>query len=199
MNELSPKTDDRDARLQRRLNLSLPVAALAAIGATSLYVVSSDKVDVRPSVAILEAPLMPSKAPLRSSYRVSDNGTLLRPDGEPAAMDATITGYVDSASIQGTRVSVSGWAADIKSKTPATWIVITLNEQSSFEIKPALPRTDVVAALDMPSAELSGYLMNFSVNAGDDVGQMRVRVFAVNSDGGAKELIYPADFPFRRQ
>lgn len=186
-----------DAALQKRLNWGLVAAAVAAICATGLFAIVSDRSDVRPTTSVSAPPLFgqaPAPVP-QLAYRLSDEGVLIGPDDQavPAAKD--IRGYVDSVSVDSTVVRVNGWAVDAGRREPAFRIVAILNGQFSIMDVPTVRRPDVATALRIPSVETCGYSLRMPVPRG--LSPTRLRIFALRKDGAAQELTYPADYPFK--
>lgn len=194
-----PLPDTADAVMRRRLNRSLPVALVAALCATALYVNISGNTVFQPTASVSAPPLIPDTPPPPPlpSFTLSDAGTLLRSGNQAVAVANDVRGYVDGVTIEGASVRISGWAVDATARKPASLIVVMVNGQSVSGGVPAASRPDVTAALRIPSAEMSGYAIRVAIAPDASPKSTRVRVFALRADGAAHELVYPADYPFR--
>lgn len=184
--------------MRRRLNRSLPVALVAALCATALYVNISGNTVFKPTTSVSAPPLIPDTPPPPPlpSFTLSDAGVLLRPGNEAVAVANDIQGYVDGVTIEGTAAVINGWAVDATARKPASLIVVTVNGQSAAGGVPALPRPDVATALRIPSVGMSGYSVRLAIAPDASPKSTRVRVFALRADGAARELVYAGDYPF---
>lgn len=192
---------DRQAATRKRLNRSILVAACAAIAATGLFAISASRTEFKPTVSVLlpsTAPSVISTAEISQPYRLSDEGVLSTSEGTMVPRAENMVGHVDIIHFEGANVLVTGWAADKAAKLPATRIVVMVNGMSLAVGAPTIRRPDVAAALKLRSIELSGYVVRFPLAEGTSPASTRLKVFALRRDGAAHELIYPVDFPFRR-
>jgi hypothetical protein len=198
MSDLHP-SDDPEARLQRRLNWALPIASLAAACAAGAYFFLPAGTGEQSRMTVMPPPLRDlgtAAATPAQPYRLSEAGTLLRPDGSAAANSASLTGYVDTVSVQGAEVSLRGWAFDHASKTPAALVLVLVDGIAVVQGKPGSLRGDVATALKVPAAERSGYTIRFTLPPDANGADMVLRVFALDKSDAARELIYPLNFPF---
>jgi hypothetical protein len=124
-------------------------------------------------------------------YELSENGVLLDPDGCAVTNSDQVAGYVDVVHFAEEFAFLSGWAVDLRTRQPALRVLAMVNGKGSGVAKPEIARPDVVAALQMPEAETSGYLMAVRLPAGPLPSQGDVRVFAIAADGAARELPLP--------
>ena len=177
--------------------LLLP-AVLAAV-VTALFAISLE--EFTPAVRI-DAPKARSEvsgvASAGAQYQLSNDGLLTRLDGVKLHATEQILGYVDTVQFQGRSVVVTGWAVDLAAQRPAYRVIVMSNGLSAGEGAPSLLRPDVAAALHLPSTEASGYAVMVHLPANVRQELIRLRVFALQAGGGARELNYGADFPFSR-
>jgi hypothetical protein len=186
--------------MRRRLNRGLPVALVAALCSTALYVNISGNTVFKPTTSVSAPPLIPDSPPPPPppSFALSDAGALLRPGNAAVPVANDIQGYVDGVTIEGTAAVINGWAVDATARKPASLIVVMVNGRSAAGSVPAMSRPDVTAALRIPSAEMSGYAVRVTIAPDASPKSTRVRVFALRADGAAHELVYPANYPFGR-
>jgi hypothetical protein len=130
-------------------------------------------------------------------YKLSENGLLLNPDGSEATTRDEVTGSVDAVHLDDEFVFFFGWAVDLKMHQPVSRVVAIVNGSAHGVATPAIPRPDVVAALKLPNAELSGYLMAARLPVGSTPSQASVRVFAIAADGAVRELKIPPSYSFK--
>ena len=120
-------------------------------------------------------------------YRLSTNDVLLGPNGSAVNASNQINGVVDAMHFEGEFVFFLGWAADLRLRQPVQQVVVMVDGKATGAAKPALSRPDVAAALGLPNAEMSGYLMAARLPAEPTTD---IRVFAIAA-GGAQELKLP--------
>ena len=149
--------------------------------------------ELRQMIAILD----PMWAALEAvpPYELSENGVLLKPDGDAATISDEVAGCVDLVHVEDDLVFFRGWAVDLKMRGPVRRVVALVNGIARGTATPAMQRPDVAAVLQLREAEASGYLMAARLPAGSMPHQADVRVFAIAADGAARELQLPAAYP----
>ena len=127
-------------------------------------------------------------------YELSENGLLLEPDGSAATTSDEVAGSVDAVHFEDEFVFFFGWAVDLKMHQPVPRVVAIVNGSARGVATPAIQRPDVVAALRLPKAEVSGYLMAARLPVGSAPSRADVRVFAIAADGAVRELRMPPSY-----
>jgi hypothetical protein len=177
----------------------LPVALVAALCATALYVNISGNTVFKPTTSVSAPPLIPDTPPPPPLpvFTLSDAGALLRSGNEAVPIANDVQGYVDGVTIEGAAMLINGWAVDATARKPASLIVAMVNGQSAAGGVPTISRPDVAAALRIPSVGMSGYSVRVVIPPDASPKPTRVRVFALRADGAARELVYSSSYPFR--
>jgi len=206
-----PVGDERAAK--RKLNRAVAVAAFFALLATGLFIYTRDVTELQESVSFSSpvsadqsggnerapaARQVPAVSP-SPIYRLSPDGMLLTEDGTPLPLAEKVVGYVDTMRVSDGNASAAGWAADLTSKEPAARVIVMVDGLSRGDAECSLPRPDVAAALKIPQLQSSGYIVTVHLPEAATPQQTSVRVFAITADGATRELIYPADYPFKRE
>ncbi len=101
-----------------------------------------------------------------------------------------VTGWVVS-SLTDDRVSIAGWAADLKTGTLTEAVLLFLDGEFLGTVETSSPRTDVVASFDLEGIENSGFYFEMPLTDPDTLKSRRLRIFAVSSRGVAGELHSP--------
>lgn len=200
MSEQPPDAVASDAAMRRRLNRGLPVALVAAVCASALYVNISGNTVFKPTTSVSPPPLAPDgpAVPPLQPYRLSDAGALAGPDNAAVPIVGDVQGHIDQVAIEGAVVTIVGWAVDATARKPASQVIVVLNGQAVSNGVPSVARPDVAAALKAASLEKSGYSVRFTMPPDASPASARVRLFALRKDGAAHELVYPDGYPFKR-
>ncbi|MGE4061473.1 MAG: radical SAM protein [Sphingomonadales bacterium] len=108
-----------------------------------------------------------------------------------------IRGFVEAFVLEDGKVFISGWAVDLKSGRPCTFIIVFLKKVNSLVIRPTERRPDVVQAFSKASVEMCGF-SNLGTRTNDpDSIYLDFHVWALDERGCARELkctrLAPAD------
>jgi hypothetical protein len=149
-------------------------------GVLSFYEVDRTQVEVRLN------PLA-NAAVRRYSTSVDSSGQeFLELDGVDIPVGNHIGGGMDSITIDGDLWRITGWAANVATGTPATDIVIMLDDESVFASPPNTVRPKVGEVLGNPDLSSSGFAFAISLDQVESASS--VRVFAVIGTKEATEM-----------
>jgi hypothetical protein len=124
-------------------------------------------------------------------YKLSESGHLLKPGGGKATISRKVRGRVEVIHVEDDLVCLRGWAVDLRMRRPAVLVVALVKGAARGTAALGLQRPDVARALKLPEAAKSGFLMAARLPSGLVPGQGDLRVFAIASDGAARELRLP--------
>lgn len=161
--------------------------ALVAAGATLWPAIAGAK-DCGLSTSArraLEQELESSKCPVRADAEGLTIGCAKK-RLEPAA---DLAGFIDEATARDGKLSVRGWAADLNGSCPASVVLLIVDDKLRSTAQPSLPREDVARAHGNSALTNSGYVFETAVAKDFDPAKSKIRVFAVNGDSKARELI----------
>jgi hypothetical protein len=117
------------------------------------------------------------------------------PHGGVEAEGDWLTGCIDAVTVEDERVFMTGWAVDLRERRPVSRVVAMIEGSVQGVAVPSIRRVDVAIALQLPEAEISGFLLAVRLPAGVSPGPHNMRVFAIAGDGRALGLAVP---PIRR-
>lgn len=211
-----PTASEKPFAVHRRLNRAIIVAAiLAGLSASVFYygerqtnvaLTATSKPSAEPAQNVAGPVVGQSSQPAIAAskmdpavFHLSEAGALVGKDDVRVPPADQTAGYVDLITFDGPNTFISGWAADAAHKQPAARVLVFVNGTSAASVEPSKSRPDVSASFNGAWAEPSGFVATVQLPAGKTPSTLVVRVFAFDADGKARELIYPATYPFRRQ
>jgi spermidine synthase len=127
-----------------------------------------------------------------------DEGALLvSAAGDSLPIAATsLRGFVDAAVVEGNRVSLVGWAADVDAAHPADTLLVFLNDRFLTRGTTGVHRPDLVDAFGKTGLTSAGFRWSFPRDVFGEASEPRIRVFALAEGGRATELRYGTAFPW---
>ena len=129
-------------------------------------------------------------------FREYDPGTqesIISGQGEKLRLHpGYLKGWVDRATLQDSKLVLTGWAADVPNAQLPKSIWVFVNDKLAHVGSPTIPRPGVAHFLKMPLFQ-TGFTFTLSV---EDTNNLKVRVYAVSEVGLASELAYGPGYPF---
>lgn len=135
----------------------------------------------------------------KSNIAPEDLDRLITPDkNQMLEVEANlVSGWVDQSTNESGKVTLSGWAANIKALEPAETIVITKDNKVIFEAPTGLKRADVARHFSSDRLMDSGWRASFPSSIMGNMDCSSLRVFGVSSNGIASELAYHKGYSWR--
>jgi hypothetical protein len=116
---------------------------------------------------------------------------IIRLAGRDIPVEQGFAGFLESASRSGNTVTFTGWAIDEKGGSPAREVLIFVGDTLWGPIWLGVARPDIGRGKVFMQSGFDGLL--YGVPPAE---QKNVRAFALLADGTARELQYPAGYPF---
>jgi len=99
-----------------------------------------------------------------------------------------LRGHINVADDRSDHVVLAGWAADVKNSQIPEAIVIFLNGNFFYSGSSNRKRPDVVKVFDSAALLRAGFQYSFPLSLFNDIGDSKVRIFALSKQGVASEI-----------
>ena len=173
------------ARFDRRLNLALIAVGTLCLIAGTLYL--RIKADTGPAVAP-SASAEPATTGALGPVRLGANNTVVNSAGQSVPLCTGVLGFFDGFHLENQQLVAKGWAMDQSRARPVVKLLLFVNGRLLGQGKPGVSRPDVASALNLKSAEQSGFALVVPLQGTVIQPTDRIRIFATDDRTCAVEV-----------
>jgi MoaA/NifB/PqqE/SkfB family radical SAM enzyme len=121
---------------------------------------------------------------------------LLDATRQAVAINESIQGRIERCAVEGGKILVKGWAADMKARRPCLFAVVFINGANFAVAQPILRRPDVATGLGTETIEMCGFTI--LADYADAPGDVDLQLWAIDQSGAAAKLSRTRDFVLAR-